>query len=564
MEVGAWKKWILVNPFRVVKYNLNNLSGDMDIAWAYDPRIILVYLPTAIKDLWGELRMKKLSPSLAKELDLAHRLSVLDSGWAMEEVSEVAGNLSLMEHMEALRGDKPNIIKRAWRWSQDFTRYRENWLRLAAFRYFRDQITKGEAVYGASNVEEVNGISDPDRKAAKLARELIGDYGNLTHAGQFIRNHLIPFYAWMEINAPRYARLMRNLKHEGRQGNARLAAVFGKNIAWKATKLGAKMASFFVLVNLWNTTFFPDEEDELGEEQRRQMHLILGRRSDGSIRTLRIQGAFSDALSWFGAEDIVQDVKGYMNGKKSLGDIAKDSTLSGPIRIINALRPDVKVAGEVIGGQGWYPDPFNPRPIRDKLEHVARTFSLDSVYRWMAGKPKRGDTTGAQLVNDLLALGFYNSDPGESAYYDTVKRVMDYQEKQGKEMPAVIPTDKANTLYYYKQGLRYGDLAAAEKYLRRYYELGGTEKGLAQSVTRTHPLGSLAEKDWRPFLTTLSPDEMESFRLALKWYNATYLSAPAGQVKVAARMQEYPESGIERMNSGSNRLTVTDAVRLMQ
>jgi hypothetical protein len=65
---------------------------------------------------------------------------------------------------------------------------------------------------------------------------------------------------------------------------------------------------------------------------------------------------------------------------------------------------------------------------------------------------------------------------------------------------------------YYKQGLRYGDLAAAEKYLRRYYELGGTEKGLAQSVKRIHPLGGLVEKDWRPFLATLSPEEMEVHR----------------------------------------------------
>jgi hypothetical protein len=102
---------------------------------------------------------------------------------------------------------------------------------------------------------------------------------------------------------------------------------------------------------------------------------------------------------------------------------------------------------------------------------------------------------------------------------------------------------------YYKQGLRYGDLAAAEKYLRRYYELGGTEKGLAQSVKRIHPLGGLVEKDWRPFLATLSPEEMESFRLALKWYNETYQSAPAAQIKVAARIQGNSESGIERPNS---------------
>jgi hypothetical protein len=141
---------------------------------------------------------------------------------------------------------------------------------------------------------------------------------------------------------------------------------------------------------------------------------------------------------------------------------------------------------------------------------------------------------------------------------------MDYQEKRGKEAPTIIPKDKANALYYYKQGLRYGDLKAAEKYLRLYYELGGTEIGMAQSVKRTHPLGGLAEKDWRPFLTTLSPEEMESFRLALKRHNETYQSAPVGQVKVAARRPENSELGIEKPNSGSDRLTVKDAVRLMQ
>ncbi len=340
--------------------------------------------------------------------------------------------------------------------------------------------------------------------------------------------------------------------------------MYGKNIAWKATKLGAKMAGFFVVVNLWNSTFFADEEDELGEEQRRQLHLILGRREDGTIRTLRIQGAFSDALSWFGAEDVVQDVKALAEGRKSAGDIAKDSVLATPIKIIHALRPDIKMAGEVIGGQAWYPDPFNPRPIRDKLEHVARSFSADQAYRWLAGKPKRGDSTGERIVNDLMALGFYSSDPGESAYYDTIKRVMDYRVKQGREVPQIVPTDKANALYYYKQGLKFGDLGAAEKYLRRYFELGGTEQGMHISIKRAHPLGALAEKDWRPFLATLSPEEMESFRLALKWYNETYRSAPAAEIKAAARRPVNSELGVEKPYSGSGRLTIKDAVRLMK
>ncbi|MEJ5241913.1 MAG: hypothetical protein WHS87_12010 [Anaerolineales bacterium] len=550
-----WKKWILINPFRVVKYNLNNMSGDLDIAFAYDPRI-LGYLKRSIQDLWGDYRKKAIPPDIKRDLDLANKYGVLDSGWSVQEVWEVAKELSLTEHFDALAGEKPGLIQRAWGGLKNFTQYRENWLRFAAFRYFRDRLAAGERVYGASDAKEIDGIEDNDRKAAKLARELVGDYGNITHAGQFIRRHLIPFYAWMEINAPRYVRLMRNLKHEGRDGDARLAALFGKNIAWKATKLGAKAAFLMVMVNLWNHTFFPDEEDELGEEQRRQMHLILGRRKDGSIMSLRFQGALSDALSWFGAEDIAEDVRDLTKGKKSITDIAKDTALATPIKIINALRPDVKGLGEVIGGRSWYPDPFNPRPIRDKLEHVARNFSLDGLYRWAAGKPKRGDTVGEQMLNDLLALGFYTSSPGESAYYDVTKYARDWKEKQGKETPAVDPTDKANAMYYYKQALRYGDLKAAERYLKKYFELGGTPKSMGDSIKRAHPLAMIAHKDRPAFLASLSPEQKERLRLATRWYEETYLARKGEVLRMVRSGAEESQAAV----SGEKRIGLRDAV----
>lgn len=217
----------------------------------------------------GRLPQAKDLPHINYEIDLATRYGVLDFGWSVQEVWEVAKELSLAEHFDALAGEKTGLISRAWGGLKNFTQYRENGLRFAAFRYFRDRIAAGEKVYGASNPKEIDQIDDPDCKAAKLAREVVGDYGNITHAGQFIRRHLIPFYAWMEINTPRYVRLMRNLKHEGRDGEARLTALFGENIAWKATKLGAKAAFLVLMVNLWNHKFFPDEEDELGEEQRR-------------------------------------------------------------------------------------------------------------------------------------------------------------------------------------------------------------------------------------------------------------------------------------------------------
>jgi hypothetical protein len=561
--MDAWKKWILINPLRVVRYNLNNLSGDLDIAFAYDPRIVTHYLAGAIRGLWGDYRGKTLKPALKAEIELANRLGVLDSGWSAQEVWDVAKELSLKEHMQALSGERPNLIIRGWRGLENFTRYRENWARLAAFRYFRDQIRKGEKVYGASNPKEIDAIEDPDRRAAKLARELIGDYGNITHAGQFIRRHMIPFYAWMEINAPRYVRLMRNLKHEGRGGEARLAGVLGKNIAWKATKLGAKAAFLMTVVSIWNHTFFPDEEDELGEEGRRQLHLILGRRKDGSIVSLRFQGALSDALSWFGAEDAVEDARKLMKGTKSVSDLAKDAALATPIKILNALRPDVKVTGEVIGGRAWYPDPFNPKPIRDKLQHVAKSFSAGGLYDWAASKPKRGGTVGERLANDLLAIGFYTSDPGEIAYYDIIKKVVDWREKAGKESPAIVPTDKANALYYYKQALKFGDIGAAEKYLRKYFEMGGAEKGLGQSVERSHPLGMIAKKDRAEFLKTLGPEDAERYRLAEKWHNQTYKSKAAVQVRETAQ-RPAGGFGAPGADEPTGKMSIRDAVNMMK
>ena len=67
--------------------------------------------------------------------------------------------------------------------------------------------------------------------------------------------------------------------------------------------LGVKMLGFAAAASLYNAMNFPDEEEELSEYERRQMHLILGRRDDGTIMTVRVQGAFSDALSWFDLQD---------------------------------------------------------------------------------------------------------------------------------------------------------------------------------------------------------------------------------------------------------------------
>ncbi|MFH0844286.1 MAG: hypothetical protein V1930_02330, partial [Pseudomonadota bacterium] len=522
----GWKKWILINPFRIIKYNMNNMSGDLDISIAYDPKIMTYYMPKALKDLIREYRNKEQSKEFAVELEEAYKYGVLSSGWSAHEVEDIASRLDFDSHLKHLMGKKGNLIKQFWQTSQKFTRYRENILRLAAFRYFKDEvIKKGRTdVYGASNKGEIDQIKNKTEKVAKLSRDLIGDYGNISEAGQWIRAHMIPFFSWMEINAPRYVRLMRNMPHEGKGAKdvSRALVTKAASLTWKASKLGVKASMFYGMVMLWNMFFFPDEEDEIGEAQRKQLHLILGRRKDGSIISLRFQGALSDALAWFGGEDLVHDIRDVTTGKTTIGDKVIDAIKAPFVKLGLGARPDVTTPVELLTGRSFYPDLFFPRPIRDKWEHIARTFSIQAPYQWVAGKPKKGNDITERLFNDVMSLGFYTSEPGEQAYYDIKKRGFDYLEKLGIEKPGITPTSKSNALYYYKQALKYGDLKAAEKYLKKYKGLGGTLSGIKISVKASGPLASIPRKHRFKFLKGLSEKERKTYDLAKKWYKETY------------------------------------------
>ena len=523
--ISGWKQWTLLNPFRVLRYNLNNMSGDADIVMAYDPKIFK-YAGRAAADLYKQLRGRELSKSALDELAQAADLGVTSSGWAMQEVTDITQQLSYNEYMDAVTGRKPNLAQKYWNLTKEVTQLRENVLRLAAFRYFKDQIAAGRKpgkdIFGASNRQELASVAkslSPAEAAAKMARELVGDYGNLTEAGQWIRRHMIPFYSWMEVNAPRYVRLMRNLKHEGKSTNYLTGAM-----AWKATKLGLKASALMAAVILWNMTFFPDEWDEMGDAKRRQLHLILGRHDDGSIRSIRFQGALSDALSWFGAEDIVSDIEDVTERKVPVLDKVGEALSAPFVKLWQGARPIEKMVAETVMGQSTYPDPGYPRPIRDRAEYIARTFSLDIPYGWIAGKPKRGDGVTGQLLHDVLSLGSYTTDTGETAYYDVKKWQRNFLDRYGVEKPSISPTSKGNALYYYKQALKFGDVDAAKVYLEKYYDLGGNRSGIKLSIKLSHPLGGLPKKMKGKFLNELNPKQYETYQRALDWYKRTYQS----------------------------------------
>jgi len=446
----------------------------------------------------------------------------------VHDIPDITNRFTEDKAIKAVMGESIDLIGKAkggWEGLKNFTTWRENILRLATMRRLQQRRAEGKpTAYAASNRDQVNAIKDPYRQDALVARELIGDYGNLSKGGQWLRRKMIPFYSWMEINAPRYVRMIRNLPHEG-ESTTRAYGMAGVSLGKKGAAFTAKALTFYGMVMLWNHFMWPEEEEALGDNGRRQLHIILpGSRADGTIYTLRLQGALSDAMAWFGAEDFPNDVADVATRKKSVYDWMRDDVGSGFVnRLYQSIRPDAKMLIESVGGVATYPDVFRPRPIRDWGEHASRTVSADIIYRWAFGKPHRaGDEVGARLLHDLSSLITYKSDPGEISYYVTRRWVGKFLEKEGIERPYVTPTSKSNALYYYKQAFKYGDYKAAEKYLLEYKDLGGTMKGMRGSVKRGHPLLSLRTKYRKRFKDSLSPKEKQTLERAIQWYKKTY------------------------------------------
>ena len=556
---ASWKQWVLLNPLRAIRYNLNNLSGDLDIALAYSWEMLAEF-KQAGKDLWAYHRKGEIPDSTRIEIEDALKRGVIDSGLSLTEIQDIheAGALA------GLVADNSSKIARGvnayWRNVRDFTTWRENILRLAAYRYFKKVNTDGKLRYAASDRKQIDALrkhrddnaeDNPpmardlnDAVNARLARDLIGDYGNVSHSGRWIRRHLIPFYSWIEINAPRYYRLLKNLPHEGTGGTqtaaaGRMAGSAAVRLGLKAGIFGLKIHILYVLMQTWNATvgqlFLDDDEEEAVRRMTRQRRLIVGRDRDGNVISIRAEGAFADALRWFALEDYPQDIADIVRGEWSVQEKMADAINAPVERIVQSWEPVSKTVFELVGGRSSYPRVFQEGrlfktsgvPIRDKLEYTARLFSADGLYRQVTrGAEAAGVGTGKPLrrserdvLGNLLNAIVYRTDPGEAAYWETKQKVRRWSRKRlGKDPGGFVPNERSNALYYYRRAIAWGDEKAASSWLVKYGKLGGTAKGLRRSVRLSSPFGGLSDTQRRAFIRSLNEDEIKLARVAARWY----------------------------------------------
>ena len=574
--MASWKQWELINPKNYLSYNIRNFISDLDAAMAYPG--IIKELPAAIKDIYKYSRDK--NHAAAAEIEQAIKDGVMDSGQTFAEIPDI----SKLGVFKIFADSDTNVLSRGlnkvWDAMKNSSNARENWIRLAAYRHIKQRLANGDVIYGASNRGQVDALAgNPGRQAAKIARELVGDYGGISEAGRAIRKHAIPFYSWMEINAPRYVRMIHNIPNEA-GGKSRLAGMAGTKVAGKIALVGTKRAvqlmAITAAINVWNHLVFPDLEDQLMKtDVGKRPHLIVGTNPDGTARVFQADTALRDAMDWFDAGDIVSDISEVRDGRATVIDKIAEGVKAPVNRVVQALGP-YKTAGEFVFGESTYPDIFEKgtsfalksRPIRDRAEYLAQAFAVKGIYQRVMGRPTPPASGPIGQLSDWFLT--MRVDPEESIFWNIRGRVSDYKKKMGKSTGGTDPTEKSNTLFYYKQAIRWGNQEAAERYLKQYKEeFGGTDKGLQQSLDRTHPLGQLAKSDWPEFIKQLTPDERDQLKVAIGYYDEKFKNGPGATPAKDTTVEEllqmtFPgkdQEGIDRMVEAERRKEQADAQR---
>ncbi len=525
VPLSWWKRWVLINPRRVLKYNLNNLSGDLDAIIAGNPRVVKK-LPQSIRELW-QVMIKGETPS--DRYREAVERGVFDSGLSVQEIPDI-NYLNEFEGLinppkltqEPVRFVLSPLVK-VWRTLSKYTQFRENWMRYAAYLDFIERLEAGENMqsigYGASSREMVDSIKDKKDKAALLARDLVGDYGAISHYGKGIRRKVIPFWSWMEINTKRYWRLGINAWDQGIGQGFRTTGIIGATIGARTSAyLVLRAAAMYAMVQLWNNLFFGDEEDELSAEDRARVHIILGKDDSGQIRMLRFQGALSDYLGWVGFPDAVGVISDIEKGRAEFSELVT-TILKAPVnKLMTSITPVISLPVEILSGKTYWPDVFNPRAIQDKWRHVAKLFSVENEYDAIFDRPSRG--YGRSITEAVI----YSRDVGENAYNQIKGLAYDWERREtGQTGSGTYQTPRSKALHDWRLAQKYGDREAEHKAYLRMEELGVNHESLQSSIRNAHPLGSIPVKSRGAFLQTLTAKERQAVDLAIDWYEATYL-----------------------------------------
>jgi hypothetical protein len=515
----GWKIWQLISPRRYPKYNLRNITGDLDAVIAGNPAH-LKKVPEAVKDLYQGFVHKKMSPDLQDFFERGGMGATLQA----QEMGSI-NSLKMFAKMIERKGEVKNIPFKVWssywkaaRMSTDF---REAILRYASYLKLKEEMEKSSdglpKSYLASMPDEVKGLSNIKDRAYLMQNDLLGAYDRISVFGQAMREQIFPFWSWKEANAKRYWRLFHNAATEGKLASAvgrkfiGAAAVKTPYRAYRIGKFMIKAGALWGLLQVWNNTRYPEEEKQLPEGIRQKPHIILGRDDKGEIQYFSRLGAVPDLLEWIGLDAAPEYIDRLSRGE-SPAVIAKEMAKQ-PVNIMaSGSVPFAKLALEVATRRALFPDVFKPRTIRDRGLHIAQSFGLDNEYKELIGLPRK------PYEKSIKKAFIYSIDPLEAAYGETYSLKQKYLKKIGKYGEGFWLTTTGNDLYNVKLAIRYGDNESAGKYLEKYFSDGGTVNGITKSLMAMEPLYGMSDKEQNEFLDSLNKDELLKVSMAYEFF----------------------------------------------
>jgi N12 class adenine-specific DNA methylase len=515
-----WKKWQLTSPTRLIKYNLRNVTGDVDAVVTGDPKALLK-VGQAMTELWAFMYGK--GNPITPELQEWFERGGMETLHQVQEMGDVK-ELELFVRFIEKKGDIASIAKTAaskswhWYWSKArrLTDFREAILRYACYLHSLGTMQKNGGrpdSFGASKEELVMALPDIRDRAFKISNELLGAYDSISVAGKVLRKGWWPFWSWPEANARRYIQMFRNAAHDGKLSQALARKAFGTVVLRSpvvAMNIGGWLMmaiGLWVLTAVYNWMWFPDEEKELPEEVRGKPHLIFGRDAHGNIKYFDRLGAFSDFVTWFGFDSFVHNTQDWLNGRRGMMDHGKVMVN----QFVQGVSPILKNAGELTFGYQIYPDLTKPRPIRDRWEYGFSSAGLRNEYLALSGKPHKPYGFGHFFYSE--------AEPGRAAYYniqEEKRRFMDSIDKSHDFRAS--DTKKAEAVRNFKLAWRYGDMEGAQHYLSIYAASGGTKEGFEKSLKTLDPLFGLNEKEKQMFIASLTPEEKEDLARAQRYY----------------------------------------------
>ena len=185
----------------------------------------------------------------------------------------------------------------------------------------------------------IAGITDPAAAAAKVARDIAGDYAAIGRTGKMLSDLAVPFYRWMHLNLPWWPRMMKEYAKKGQAGRLSQALMAA--------------ALPYILATLWN---YSDDDRRKYEKtlppwKRWNFH-IIGYRGK---KMYYIPLPLDDVANFIGIPEDILDYQRWQRGMIDMPELLKriaiNSTYEPGMSVVNAVGGAAGVIRDLVGVQ---------------------------------------------------------------------------------------------------------------------------------------------------------------------------------------------------------------------